>query len=35
VGETLTVFGALDSNGAINAASIMILPEGQGTTFSQ
>jgi len=34
VGDSLTVFGAPDSNGDINAASIMVRPEGQGATFS-
>ncbi len=34
VGDSLTVFGTLDSNGAISAASIMVRPEGQGTTLN-
>jgi hypothetical protein len=34
VGDSLTVFGAPDSNGDINAAGIMVRPEGQGTPFS-
>jgi len=34
VGDSLTVFGTLNSSGVINAASIMVRPEGQGTAFS-
>ena len=34
VGDSLTVIGTLESNGAISATSIMARPQGQGTAFS-